>query len=258
MPPSIAQPAQPPKTPTQPTCGAHTVVRGDWLSKLALTYLGDANRWPEIYDANNSVIENAAKAHPGPPVFGTSDHGHWIFPGTALTIPGATCAPTASQEENTLSEARRRLAPELPEVQYKEAATVCLNAVVMAAGKELFTQALTKALKADPIKPPLVPEDYVLVGKITWAAKDTLQAAFQAPDGSLINKTFDAARALTRGMALLDPQEPGSLSPSRLRLKQIALAGKLLTPLLYCAEAAFVVDAQQGARIGAQIRAALP
>jgi hypothetical protein len=73
-------------------------VSGDWLSKLALTYLGDANRWPEIYDANKSVIENAAKDHPGPPVSGTSDHGHWIFPGTVLTIPGTTCAPTAPPE----------------------------------------------------------------------------------------------------------------------------------------------------------------
>ncbi|MFE5369265.1 cutinase family protein [Streptomyces mirabilis] len=74
---------------------------GDWLSTLALKYLGNANRWPEIYDANKSVIENAAKTHPGPPVSGTSDHGHWIFPGTVLTIPGTGCAPPAPTAPKT-------------------------------------------------------------------------------------------------------------------------------------------------------------
>ncbi|WRZ96442.1 cutinase family protein (plasmid) [Streptomyces sp. NBC_01007] len=72
-------------------------MSGDWLSKLALTYLGDANRWPEIYDANKSLIEDTAKAHTGPPVFGTSDHGHWIFPGTNLIIPGICGQPPASR-----------------------------------------------------------------------------------------------------------------------------------------------------------------
>jgi YVTN family beta-propeller protein len=65
----------------------HTVVDADWLSRIAVTYLGNANRWPEIYEANRSVIEEAARKHPGPPVLGTSDHGHWIFPGTVLTLP---------------------------------------------------------------------------------------------------------------------------------------------------------------------------
>ncbi|MFJ8786973.1 hypothetical protein [Streptomyces sp. NPDC102476] len=77
------------------------MVTDDWLSKLALRYLGDASRYPEIYKANAAVIEAAAREHPEPPVFGTSvgpsGPGHWIFPGTVLTIPGATCAP-ATQE----------------------------------------------------------------------------------------------------------------------------------------------------------------
>jgi hypothetical protein len=70
-------------------------VDGDWLSTIALKYLGSAKRYTEIYDANQSVIEAAAREHPGPPVFGNSDHGHWIFPGTVLSIPGAGCPSTA-------------------------------------------------------------------------------------------------------------------------------------------------------------------
>ncbi|MEV5468936.1 hypothetical protein AB0N37_25460 [Streptomyces griseoincarnatus] len=70
----------------------------DWLSKLALRYLGDANRWPEIYDANQAVIEAAARAHGRT----SSDHGHWIYPGTILTVPGTTCptptVPPGTQE----------------------------------------------------------------------------------------------------------------------------------------------------------------
>ncbi|MEU2857541.1 cutinase family protein, partial [Streptomyces mirabilis] len=85
--------------PHQETCSTtHTVVSGDRLSAIALNYLGDANRWTEIYDATKSVIENAAKAHPRSPVFGASDHGHWIFPGTTLPIPGKACAGTAPKK----------------------------------------------------------------------------------------------------------------------------------------------------------------
>ncbi|MEU4038644.1 cutinase family protein [Streptomyces collinus] len=76
-------------------------MTGDWLSTLALKYLGNASRWPEIYDANQAVIEAAAREHPGPPVFGTSGHGHWIFPGTALAIPGASCAPATPSTPTT-------------------------------------------------------------------------------------------------------------------------------------------------------------
>lgn len=34
----------------------HVVRPGDWLSKLALTYYGDVNKWPLIYDANSLKI----------------------------------------------------------------------------------------------------------------------------------------------------------------------------------------------------------
>lgn len=34
----------------------HTTVRGDWLSKLAIRYLGSMGRWPEIYRLNRTII----------------------------------------------------------------------------------------------------------------------------------------------------------------------------------------------------------
>ncbi|MFJ9643904.1 alpha/beta fold hydrolase [Streptomyces sp. NPDC101206] len=83
-----------PRTPVERACPTHTVVSGDRLSQLALRYLGGADRWPEIYEANQPALRSAAREHPGPPVFGTDDHGHWIFPGTALRIPGPCPAPT--------------------------------------------------------------------------------------------------------------------------------------------------------------------
>jgi hypothetical protein len=34
----------------------HTVVSGDWLSKLAAKYYGNMHKWPVIYEANRAVI----------------------------------------------------------------------------------------------------------------------------------------------------------------------------------------------------------
>ncbi|PBC69705.1 LysM domain-containing protein [Streptomyces sp. TLI_235] len=74
------------------TCTAtHVVVPGDTLSDIAAALLGDAGKWTSIYDANQSLIESVARQHPRPPVFGVSDHGWWIFPGTTLAIPGVAC-----------------------------------------------------------------------------------------------------------------------------------------------------------------------
>jgi two-component SAPR family response regulator/LysM repeat protein len=72
------QPAHRP-TPT------HTVQRGDTLSKIAEQWLGDANRWPEIFALNRGTHYAD--------VGGTLRNPNLIFPGWVLTMPAASAPP---------------------------------------------------------------------------------------------------------------------------------------------------------------------
>lgn len=65
--------------------GNYTVVSGDTLWGIASKKLGSGTKWTTIYDANSGTIEAAAKSHGK----SSSDHGHWIYPGTVLSIPAA-------------------------------------------------------------------------------------------------------------------------------------------------------------------------
>lgn len=62
----------------------YTVVSGDTLWGIASKKLGSGSKWMQIYDANAGTIEAEAKKHGK----SSSDHGHWIWPGEVLTIPG--------------------------------------------------------------------------------------------------------------------------------------------------------------------------
>lgn len=62
----------------------YTVVSGDTLWGIATKRLGSGSKWTSIYDANAGTIEEEAKKHGK----ASSDHGHWIWPGEVLTIPG--------------------------------------------------------------------------------------------------------------------------------------------------------------------------
>lgn len=60
----------------------YTVESGDTLWGIAAKYLGSGVQYVQIYNDNASVIEGEAKRRGKT----SSDNGHWIFPGTVLTI----------------------------------------------------------------------------------------------------------------------------------------------------------------------------
>ncbi|RDY27136.1 LysM peptidoglycan-binding domain-containing protein [Lachnotalea glycerini] len=61
----------------------YTIVSGDTLWALAIKFYGSGVQYTKIYSANQEVIESKAKERGK----SDSDNGHWIFPGTIITIP---------------------------------------------------------------------------------------------------------------------------------------------------------------------------
>ena len=70
----------PEPTPTTPPCTPYIVKKGDWLSKLALAYLGDVNAYMKIIEATNAMAEKD-------PSFAVITDPHRIEPGQKLCIP---------------------------------------------------------------------------------------------------------------------------------------------------------------------------
>lgn len=66
----------------------YTVKSGDCLWNIAKAAYGDGSKWRVIYDANKTIIENAAKKHGRQ----SSQDGHWIYPNTVLVIPSVSAA----------------------------------------------------------------------------------------------------------------------------------------------------------------------
>lgn len=88
-------------TSTQQGGGSsYTVVSGDCLWNIAKRFLGAGNRYMEIYNANEDVIESTAKAHGKSNSWNGSTKGWWIWPGEVLTIPGET--QTVTQETTSI------------------------------------------------------------------------------------------------------------------------------------------------------------
>lgn len=77
------QQLMPRNEPEQALQDSYTVVSGDTLWGIAQKKLGSGIRWDAIYEANKETIESAAKSYGK----SGSDHGHWIYPGTVLSIP---------------------------------------------------------------------------------------------------------------------------------------------------------------------------
>jgi nucleoid-associated protein YgaU len=93
-------------TPTTPTAGAsttaqpeavdHTVVRGDTLSEIADSHLGDPARYTEIFEANRDVDQPDGRRLTDPDL---------ILPGWDLRLPGvATLAPPVPEPPPTSPE----------------------------------------------------------------------------------------------------------------------------------------------------------
>lgn len=62
---------------------SYTIKSSDTLWGIATRYYGSGTQYKKIYNANKSIIESTAKKHG----FSSSQTGHWIFPGTKITIP---------------------------------------------------------------------------------------------------------------------------------------------------------------------------
>lgn len=58
---------------------SHKVVKGDSLYSIACKYYGNGNRYPDIYDANQSIIDKGNS--------GTGNPRYTIYPNQVFTIP---------------------------------------------------------------------------------------------------------------------------------------------------------------------------
>lgn len=67
------------KRPSAPQPKTHTVVAGDCLWSIAQAYMGNGNRYPELYQANQSVIDPRNQQYFMP--------RYTIYPGQVLRIP---------------------------------------------------------------------------------------------------------------------------------------------------------------------------
>lgn len=61
----------------------YVIQSGDTLWGISKRYLGNGNRYPEIYTLNEEVIEAAARQHGK----ASSSKGNLIFPGTVIKLP---------------------------------------------------------------------------------------------------------------------------------------------------------------------------
>src|SRR5262249_2182580 len=80
----------------QPEARYYTVVKGDTLSKIARAQYGEANKYPQIFEANKPMLKDPDK----------------IYPGQVLRIPRAApndapWMPRASPRRGSLVHARR-------------------------------------------------------------------------------------------------------------------------------------------------------
>lgn len=90
VPKSVATPTTTTKTvtTTSKVDKYHTVVKNDTLWHLAGRYYKNNLRWREIWEANKTMMIARDKRN-------SYMHGHWIYPGQKLRIPGVTTTTTS-------------------------------------------------------------------------------------------------------------------------------------------------------------------
>lgn len=74
----------------------YTIKSGDTLWGIAKQFYGDGSKYSIIYNANTTVIEDAARRYGK----SSSSNGHWIYPGTELIIPGVESTATSNGGNN--------------------------------------------------------------------------------------------------------------------------------------------------------------
>jgi len=70
---------------------SYTIVSGDTLWNIAKKKMGSGSQWTTLYNANKTVIENAARSRGK----ASSNNGHWIYPGTVITIPNGSSSASS-------------------------------------------------------------------------------------------------------------------------------------------------------------------
>lgn len=81
----------------------YTVKKGDTLWSIAKKYYGDGSKWQTIYNVNKNIIEQTANKYRNGK---GSSNGHWIYPGTVLTIiDGVTAVTEQNASTNTTTTA---------------------------------------------------------------------------------------------------------------------------------------------------------
>lgn len=74
------------RSTTTPT--TYTIKQGDTLWTIAEKLLGSGAKWETLYNANEEIIQSTAKERwQSAGVNRDSENGHWIFPGTIISIP---------------------------------------------------------------------------------------------------------------------------------------------------------------------------
>lgn len=78
----------PKRAETQSGATSYIVKKGDTLWTIAQRFYGTGTKWQALYQANKDIIESTAKKQwKAAGKNRDSQNGHWIFPGTKISIP---------------------------------------------------------------------------------------------------------------------------------------------------------------------------